>query len=198
MSTIFPVTNPPRHRVPKWLLLLIGIPILCVLLNRGVSYFLDRLEVPEYIEIDIPPSDGRAWSYTERTVQTWEDSGATFFIWRRATTLFQPVSTDRPPWSWESVIGYFDKQLIERDWERAEHHGDSPCDVYLPESEFLDKGKNGYVVYKHPGSKVYQPTPTICLAVWPFDSEWVSGFEIVLLTSNPSPLTVFFEGLDSP
>ena len=165
-------------------------PLACLLFVCGIIYFYST-SWPQYIELDIPHPGKGNWAFSEKTVQVWAD-GAKFFIWRRETRVYGGRSGDFD--SWASVIAFFDKWLLEHGWERAEHQGDTPCNVYMPESDFLEIGMNGYVVYKHLNSTVYQSVPTVCLAAWPIGV--VDGFHIVLLTANPSLWTVFTQGFD--
>jgi hypothetical protein len=187
------ITDNPTHReLPKRLLFLLGIPFACFFVCVGIFYYFTSW--PQYIELDITHPGYSGWDYTEKTVQVWIDSGDKFFIWRRETRVYGDCGGDFD--SWALVIDYFDKWFAEHGWERAENQGDTPCNVYMPESNFLDIGVNGYAVYKHPNSQVYQWVPTVCLAVWPIDSELVEGFHVVLLTANPSPFTVLMGVLD--
>jgi hypothetical protein len=88
--------------------------------------------------------------------------------------------------SWESVFEYFDSYLSKMNWHLYSKDDYDPCAVDLPESKFLPRGANGYVVYRRPNTDDFKAEPTICLAIWSSDSD---RFEIVLVTSNPSPLT---------
>lgn len=94
------------RRIPKWLLIVLGSLSACVILCSGLNFYMGR---PEYVELDIAPPNGKEWYYTQKSVQTWDDNGATFFIWRRQITLFQPCCDSGIRWDWEAIIGYFDK-----------------------------------------------------------------------------------------
>jgi hypothetical protein len=179
-------------RLTKWLYLLLGIALACVFVCGGIYLWLER---PHYLIEDIPLPDSHLWSTTETIVQKWEGDGSSFFIWRREAMLFQRCGQTCQPWTWQAVIDYFDHQLSARGWERVEHQPDTPCNVFLAESNFLDEGSNGYVVYKHPNSPVYHWTPTICLAVWPSGADNPRDFHIVFLTAQPSSLTAIADGL---
>ena len=147
-------------RFPKWLRLLLGIPLGLLLICGSSYYWLER---PQYIIEDIPSPDRHSWYTTEQIVQQWEDNGDRFFIWRREVELFGCCDAKNAYYTWPSIAAYFDEQLAARGWQRAK--SDS-CGLYLAESAFLKNGTDGYLAYEHPGSDPDQFEPNICLAVW--------------------------------
>jgi hypothetical protein len=111
--------------------------------------------------------------------------------------IFRDSNDPRSFDSWEEVIDYFEARLDPMGWNRIQGYGDDPCRKFLPESEFLPIGENGYLGYRALDPRYYGEVPTICLAVWPFfDNGEIDGFHIVLLSSNPSLLTVFGRQFD--
>jgi len=179
-----------RKDWPKWVKVLTVILFVCVLICGGGFFYLTGW--PQYIELNVPHPGRGDWSYTEKIVQVWADSGNKFYVWRRQTRVSVGCCGEFDGWA--SIIDYFDQWFTKNGWERAENQGDAPCKVYMPESNFLEIGSEGYVVYKPPNSPVHQWVPTVCLAVWPTGSG--SGYHVVLLTANPSPWTVLLEGVD--
>jgi hypothetical protein len=94
--------------------------------------------------------------------------------------------------SWQSIVSYFDEEFSKYNWRRDEDY--APCDIYLPEAEFIPFGENGYVHYRRLGYQTSQDnisSDLICLAVWV--TEWNNdgtprNFRITLLTARPSYL----------
>jgi hypothetical protein len=141
---------------------------------------------PAYVELDIPLPIKNA--ETVRSTFTWGDTGDNYFIWRREMRAYEPDFH-----TWKSVIDYFDKSLVDQGWvyQDAEWF---PCNAYMPETEFLPLGEDGYIFYRRPEAKMYHAEVTVCLAVWPITG--TSGFNVVLQTINPSPLAVYRSVVD--
>jgi hypothetical protein len=177
-------------RFPRWLLLLLGIPLGLLLICSSGYYWLER---PQYIIEDILPPDRHSWDTTETIVQKWEDSRHRFFIWRRETEVFGCCDARNEYYTWASIAGYFDEQLAARGWQRAK--SDS-CGLYLAESAFLKNGTDGYLVYEHPGSDSFRFEPTICLAIWQEPSVNMTDYHVVFVTGQPSFFTDAADGLD--
>jgi hypothetical protein len=58
----------------------------------------------------------------------------------------------------------------------------------MPESAFLEWGKT-YLAYQKKSE-----VPTLCLEVWPIESN--DGFHVVIMTENPSLLTLWKKDWD--
>jgi hypothetical protein len=91
--------------------------------------------------------------------------------------------------TWDSVFEYFDNYLSELNWQQYSTVGFDPCALWLPESKFLPRGTNGYIVYRRPDTQDFIAEPTICLAIWSENSGDIDRFNIVLVTVNPSTIT---------
>jgi len=176
----------PKH---YWLIAIGALICLCII---AILYF--AASRPRYVILDIPSPISYlprgSWYTTEYTTQDWVDSHDRYYIWRRETVAYSDIhDTENGYSSWASVVEYFDKWLVEDGWTLYDHPFIDPCRSALPESEFLVKGEDGYLVYHReaPDSSDY---PIVCLAIWPvtvFDN--VDKYRIVLVTVNPSTLT---------
>jgi hypothetical protein len=162
----------------------------CVIVLIGVYWWANK---PHYIELSVP-APGGDWSYTERTIQIWTDSGARYFIVRRETYAYGGECRDGYD-TWESVVAHFDQWLTNHGWTEYGNAYDTPCNLFLPESQFLDYGENGYLVYKHLEAEPYTEAPTVCLAIWPIGYD-IDGYHIVLVTGNPSWFTMLMDAFD--
>ena len=146
---------------------------------------------PEYIEVSIDFLREKDWSYAEHSTRIWDD-GPKYFVWRRKTTVYKswPDNFDGQ----EAVVKFIETQLMDSGWKRIFFSGYTPCDSVLPESTFLERGST-YIEYKQEDWVAFEPaTPTLCLAVWP--TENYHGFHVVIMTSNPSPLTQWKDVID--
>lgn len=180
---------------PSWkiiLVILIGISLIfCLSLFVFQTY-------PRFIIIDFPPPDhalraqyGTDWDSTTYSVRL--GSGLTpilssrVFVWRREAGSV--VDQARGITSWQSIVTYFDNQFEQKGWDRTEAY--TPCDLYLPEVQFLPHGENGYVSYRPKGYKEvmdYYGGNFICLAVWKNTDS--SSYQVVFVTVSQSPLDV--------
>jgi hypothetical protein len=135
---------------------------------------------PRYVEVTIDLPGEKDWSYADHSIRTWED-GPKYFIWRREANVFQ---------SPESLVEYMDRQLVNNGWKRLPSSGWRPCDPVMAESNFLEYGKT-YLAYQQQDITDEQEdtAPTLCLAVWPIEN--YDGFHVVIMTENPSLLTVW-------
>ena len=174
------------------LLYVLGLPTFCLLIYFGMVFLVRFLDnQPEYIEVSIDFPGEKDWWYADRSIRTWDD-GPKYFIWRRETTVYKhsPDNFDTQ----ESVVDFIDEQLAENGWKRIYFSGWTPCDSVLPESTFLERG-NTYIEYKQKDWIEFEPaTPTLCLAVWPIEN--YDGFNVVIMTENPSELTQWRKVLD--
>ncbi|MEO7838889.1 MAG: hypothetical protein ABIU06_06030, partial [Anaerolineales bacterium] len=89
-------------------------------------------------------------------------------------------------------------RLADDEWTLYQDDSYDPCISFLPEAEFLPRGKDGYLVYRKPGSIAYAEVPRICLAIWPswVEDETVLGYHVVIITVNPSIMTVWNNRID--
>jgi len=180
-------------RTPGIVLGLIGICFLCT-----VSLYFAEVH-PRYITLPIPlPKDQYElddWLSTTYSVQV---SAERVFLLSRKTYVSNGDASH--PSSWNSLVAYFDKKLDQLGWVRSEIW--APCDLYLPEGEFLQEGANGYVHYFRKGYENYVTLgsnykgDTICLAVWPEswkDDGSPAGFLIDLLSARRSYFSRFMD-----
>jgi hypothetical protein len=93
------------------------------------------------------------------------------------------------------VVGYFDDWLHQRGWERWYSPEYGACLISLDEVAFLPHGQDGYVMYRPRGASMDSEEPVVCLAAWPFfrGNGQLYGYNVVVLTSKPSPLTVVLQ-----
>ncbi len=171
------------RKVPRWLLFLVGIPLICSGLC-GITYWLVELR-PQYVELNIPKMDGMiSWGYTERSILQWDD-GPRIYLWRQESLC--AVASCK---SWQEIWGHFDRYLNKEGWIRVDGRFGTPCSISAPETEFIDIGDNGYVVYiqENQQQNTYCQGPEICLAIWQ-DTESPKYFQIVLSSNNPSYFT---------
>jgi hypothetical protein len=175
-------TSSTQPRVPKGLLLLLGIPLLCCGLCVCLYWFVELR--PQYVEISPLQHPCLRWDgYTERSVLEWRYSDR-YYLWRQAATW------QRNCGGWNDVIGLFDEKLTHEGWTRATLLVDSPCSIVVPETQMLERVVNGYVVYMPSDTIGYDPPTVVCLAVW-LSSGDDDTFAIALGTRNKSPLTQF-------
>jgi len=158
----------------------------------GILIFDEILEEARYLNIQVvsptsyKPNGG--WSYLDRIERRWNRSGSLFFITRQETTV---TSADQHPGgyeflSWEDIINYFDDRLDEKGWSRTL----TSCDNYIQESDFIPKGKNGWVAYKKYGSEDYAVEPTVCIAIFPTNTLYgETYYRVVFYTVRPSIFT---------
>jgi hypothetical protein len=167
--------------VPRWLLLLVSIPLVCGGLC-GVLYWLIELR-PQYVELSVPETNGMIWwGYTERSVLQWDD-GARAYLWRREAQC--SLASCR---SWQAIWQHFDRYLTDAGWIRVDDRFGTPCGISAPETEFMEVGDSGYVVYIQESQQEnpFCQGPEICLAIWQASDEY---FHIVMSSDNPSFMT---------
>ena len=140
-------------------------------------YLIVAIDAPM---VDLPHGD---WYLEERTVRTWTDSGARYFIWRRRAL----ADGDRFQ-SWGELVGDIEGQLADLGWERHP----SPqgvCSNHFIEAQFLPEGENGYLAFIRSGSDPDQRIPFVCVAAWPYGGK-VDLYEVTIMTINPSLFVV--------
>jgi hypothetical protein len=174
------------------LILLISICLICPL-----SLLLFE-NIPRFIALPItPPADYYgSGMWINLTYSTRIESIGRVFMWRREGMV---SNGDHGNQSWDSIVTYFDDRLKMHGWLRDENY--APCNIYLPESKFLNSGQNGYVHYRRAGYIVSPDSfqeDLICLAVWVDDSNQdglPGNFYIVILTARPSWLLMMVDRL---
>jgi hypothetical protein len=193
----------PQMRQKTRSTLLVSLIVISCISVMGILYFINNR--PTFLKIPIqPPPDiyGEGeWSFTSYSTFLSTDNtpfiGSRYYILRK--TAFVSSDQDRQlNQSWDSLISYFDEKLSHIGWNRTEK--EDLCYVMLPEAKFLKYGEDGYVQYlpKNNTNLITQASygETICLAIWSSgnaQSGTPSGFNVVLLTSKPSPFTKFFD-----
>ena len=154
-----------RKILGRRLRVVFGILIIPFLLCGALS--LVATNWPRYIILEIPSPRIVQWDYSARTVHQWHDTGGKYFIWRTETRLYP--HTDSVFETRDGVVEYFNSWFTNRGWKRNEIEGYTPCH-YLPESEFLERGYEGYLEYKPENWKLYENGSTVCLAVWEIEN----------------------------
>ncbi len=148
-----------------------------ILLALLVAYF----KWPRYIELNIPfPEDVRA-TYTEKSTISW-GPGDTDWVWRRH--FISGISSESSFDSKQKIFDYVSEWLIKKGWQP--HTIDGSLCSPLSQSSFLDKG-DGYLEFRPRGSGLYDRTDVVCVAVWNEVKNRPTEFEILILTSKPSP-----------
>ena len=175
--TTSPATREPR--VPRFLVYLMG---MVVVTCAALYWFVEWR--PQYLELDIPPSEEMFWRYTERSILEWDGSlGA--FLWRQEG-LWRPTEGQ----DWHTIWSYFDRALTELGWVQTDdnRYADT-CDYSAPETKFLERGDGGYLVYSPKNRKgIFCDEPRVCLVIWKADTDY---FHIVLTSRNSSQLHEF-------
>jgi hypothetical protein len=168
-------TAPRSRTVPKALLYLLSLPLVCGLLCGGLKLVQ---WIPQYVELDIsPPNRTMGWWSTERSTFVYDDGSGLQFLWRQEISCSKH---DCP--SIESIKQYFDAELERRGWTEGGYYSAS-CLNAIPETELLeDSAFVGYVQKEHLGEDCHGPD--VCLAVYPSEGS-DNYFDIVLGSSNP-------------
>ncbi len=182
MESLNSSPKPASRKIPRWLLFLLGVPLMCMT-TCGLTYWVVE-RIPQYIEFNIPEMEGMLyWGYTERSILEWSD-GPRAFLWRQQGFCFKESCKD-----WHTVWTHFDKYLTSAGWERVDDKLGTSCDISAPETEFLNIGDNGYVVYvqQERVDDIFCHGPDVCLAIWRTKEE--DSYEFVLSSNNPSYLT---------
>jgi hypothetical protein len=176
-----------QPRLQKFVLLIVGFLITCLLMGYLVEI------VPRYISLSIHPPDyyrvGNMGDWDRTTYSNFlipflPHINSRVYILRKEAIVVDKQET------WDSIISYFDNEFTKNGWVRSDTY--APCSLYLPEAQFLKKGKDGYVYYRKGN---YQPMidfeegDLACLAVW--KESGAESFKVVLLTARPSFLTIF-------
>lgn len=162
--------------------------LICGVLT-AIGYLLLYRPVYLVLSIESPASylPRRDWSSTSYATYLFPDSENRFYVWRQETDVSIQQSDPKSPFDTpQSIWKYFDSWLIENGWVLYEQGAD-PCDLFLSEASFLERGSDGYMIYREPDVKSYPISPITCLAIWRYRE---GRYRIVLVTVNPSILTV--------
>lgn len=194
--------RPPRTLAlaNRKLRLIILIILACFMFVVGGYAFL---AVPRYIILNIEAPDSYLprgdWTSTTVSTYTFSDISSHFFVWRQEAEVRTKTYDPESPFnSWQSLKKYFDDHLADGKWTLYEYESYDPCINFLPEAKFLPRGENGYLIYRKPETIDYAAEPTLCLAIWPSweENENVNGYYVVILTVNPSIMTVWNNRID--
>jgi len=184
--------NANKSKYPVATMIIVG---LCIFGMVGL-YLIEI--TPRYTIIPVsPPEDsyGVGWNSITKSVWTLSSTSTVrVFIWRQEATLSYE-STDNIP-SWNSIAMYFNERLSQLGWEQNE--SSFLCNLYLPESAFLQLGENGFLSYHKSSDRTsdnsYYETfdeDAICLAIWN-NKGHSDVFRVVLLTTKNSFFTNLF------
>jgi hypothetical protein len=190
----------PIASAHRRLTLVISIVFACIMFTVGGYAFL---AAPRYVVLDIKAPDSYLprgdWTLTTFSTNKFLDTQSRYFVWRQEAEVRTKTHDPQSPYdSWLSLKEYFDDRLADDEWTLYEDDSYDPCINHLPEAEFLPRGEGGYLVYSKPGSIAYAETPRICLAIWPswVEDETVLGYNVVILTVNPSMMVVWNNRID--
>lgn len=192
-----------RRKLPKWVVGLLGTIVLCS--TTCGSFYYYTWERPQYIVLDVAPPQGKILCHSEGACdnQEWDETETTIhvgrgwraFVWRRVTHINCCNNGDT---NQQAILEYFDTVLAQQGWERIENQ-DNLC-LFTPEYRFLERNVGYWAYRQHQDDEYYyfhrSAIPTVCVAIWPFDSPVGAGFHVVLSTVNPPILTVMLEGMD--
>jgi hypothetical protein len=172
----------PRSRgVPKTLLYLLSLPLICGLLCGGLKLIQ---WIPQYVELDIPPPDRALDWDTKWSTFVYSDGSGLQFLWRQETIC----SKHNCP-SVESIKQYFDAELERLGWVEGGYYNRA-CLNAIPETELLEEASFFWYVQKeHRAEDCHGPD--VCLAVYPSDGS-ETYFDIVLGSSNPDIFEEWF------
>ena len=182
--------GPKKPAISKLFAILIGASTICC-----ISLFIFEI-FPRYIMIDFPPPNhetyGGDWESTIYSVRLVPIISPILrsreFVWRREA-IVSVLDHTHGITSWQSIVTYFDNQFGQRGWERTKTY--PPCELYLPEANFLPRGENGYVYYRPKGYKEimdFYGGNFICLAVW--NDPDATTYSVAFVTVSQSPLDV--------
>ncbi len=186
----------------KWLIslknkrfLLILLTSICLICPLSLLLFEN---ITRFIALPITPPANYYGSghWINLTYSTRIESIGKVFMWRREGVV---INGDHGNQTWDSIVTYFDDNLKMYGWQRDENY--ALCNIYLPESRFINSGQNGYIHYRRAGY-IYSPdfdeADLICLAVWTDGRYQVGlsrGFYVVILTARPSLLLKLFDSI---
>jgi len=171
--------------------------IICIVINRFRIAIIER---PDFIELSISPPNSHLgdneWDVIIKTIHHYTRTGGNegkYFLWRGEKAINVAELGEETDSSVidtkKEIISYFDDWLMSNGWERR----NGSCFFLLPESWFLPTEEHGYLVYVPRDETLFPAHPKVCLAVW--ESSNLNGrvFHIVLVSANPSPITILNE-----
>jgi len=168
------------------------------------GYYMS-FDMPHYTILSIPSPEAATvdrcdWDTTTYSKLTWCDkTSAHYYLWRKETQAYDTVYDPENGYaSWDALIQYFSLWLVDHGWLLYDDYSDDPCRGFLPESNFLPRGKNGYVIYRRKNTVRFAAEPTVCVAAWPVEPfvKPVGIYNVVLLTITPSPYAKWYSLLN--
>jgi hypothetical protein len=177
------------RRLPKWALIVLLLPVLCITL------VMVYLKSPHYLEIGPLNFEGARYAtYVQRSVVEMpansEEPYSEYHLWRREGSC--EVATCG---SWEDIVERYDKWLTEKGWEQETTYN-YLCDFVIPEWQLAKIKKGGFMSYLPVGShfSVTDFPPRVCLVILPsLDPEY---WNIIVGTANAAPITIVEAYLD--
>lgn len=177
MSDSFRIKPVQRQQRASTRLIWLGAGVIAVTLAVYGFYFLPLIR-SNYVEVDIPPPPGTAWSAVQTERVPW-DSGTVRYDARWQET---DVPAGTP---WEAIVAHVDSMLVAEGWTKVGEWADgeplSPftfCTIMITDNQIAGMR----AVWYHPaGSSPEAEVDQVCLLGWPVDS----GQHVKLVTAGP-------------
>ena len=141
----------------------------------SAGYYFFELRV-QYVTVDVPTDAAYEWDEAQELGTA--DEG-TYWRWRREGTVSGKT--------WDEIIADFDRLLANDAWTRFTSL-QSFCS-FVPEISF-SPGDDAWVAYRKANDSSQCTIPAVCLAAQQ-ESDAADAYQIVLMTRNPSQLTVW-------
>lgn len=177
-----------RHLMFKPILYFFVGCLACAALCWGIYWIIELR--PQYIELEPPTRDGIwTWDFTVHSTLKWENDagGGRYYLWRQAD-----FCSKRECGSKSEIIEYFSEWLKSEGWTPTTL--ENPCWAVISEIDLLEE--DSYVVYWPSDTEVWHYGPSVCLAVYSTSDGDIGYWDIVIGTTNPSPLTAFAHAWD--
>jgi hypothetical protein len=184
----------------KFILVFSIILAICIVINRFRIAIIER---PVFIELSITPPNSHLgdneWDVTIKSIHQYTAKGGNegkYFLLRKEKVINLAELGGETDISVldtrEELISYFDDWLMSNGWERYVW-GFDPCVNFLPESGFVPSGENGYLDYAPRDETLFPAHPMVCLAVLEDSNLDDRAYHVVLVSINPSPITILNE-----
>jgi hypothetical protein len=174
----------PHHPI----LLLVGSCLVIIIGIRFLEFYPRYIFLPTHAPDFYRIGDIGDWdAITLSTFYFPKVYGRVFIVRNEAAVVDENASR-------ETIVSYFDQQLSGLGWARTESY--APCKLYLPEANFLEGGKEGFIHYYRRNNHSIiniEEGDLVCLAIW----KEQTSYNIVLLSSRPSFLWLIGEILSS-
>ena len=167
--------------------LILGLFITMVVLVIGCYLAFWLVEKPEFIEIPSQPPIGK-WDNSEQIVETRKEGYARYSLYRKEVIIL-PNGTSR-----EKIKGIFDTWLGSNQWVARKLLIPGPCYTFLSNFTKLSPENGEYHMYVRPDSiGADTDEPILCLYIREMknDDGILAGFDVTVITANPSPVTWF-------